>query len=122
MKALSVRQPYAGMIASGEKTIETRRWKWSYRGDLVIVSCARPKIGLTGHALAVVRMVDCRPMTRDDEAAARCELYPGAWAWVFEDVRPIEPFPVKGMLAPLEVPGRLVRHTRQHGQLLGVPL
>ena len=34
MKALSVHQPFAGLIASGEKTIETRRWPTSYRGDL----------------------------------------------------------------------------------------
>lgn len=33
-KALSVKQPYASMIAQGSKTIETRNWPTEYRGDL----------------------------------------------------------------------------------------
>jgi hypothetical protein len=34
MKALSVKQPWANMIASGKKTIETRKWPTDYRGVL----------------------------------------------------------------------------------------
>ena len=32
MKALSVKQPWANKIASGEKSIETRYWKTDYPG------------------------------------------------------------------------------------------
>lgn len=44
MKALSVKQPWANMIASGEKTIETRTWMTGYRGQVLIVSSKQPRI------------------------------------------------------------------------------
>lgn len=70
---------------------------------MLIVSSKRPKIEPVGCALAIVRLVNCRPMTTDDEAAACCSLYPGAYAWELESVRTIEPFPVKGRLGLYEV-------------------
>ena len=36
MKALTVRQPWASLIAAGVKTIETRSWSSEYRGPLAI--------------------------------------------------------------------------------------
>ena len=42
MRALSVKQPWASLIASGQKTIETRTWRTDYRGDLLIVSSRQP--------------------------------------------------------------------------------
>ena len=36
MRALTVRQPWASLIAAGAKTIETRSWSTGYRGDLLI--------------------------------------------------------------------------------------
>lgn len=36
MKALTVRQPWASLIAAGVKTIETRSWSTEYRGPLAI--------------------------------------------------------------------------------------
>lgn len=36
MKALTIRQPYASLIALGEKHYETRSWRTSYRGPLAI--------------------------------------------------------------------------------------
>jgi hypothetical protein len=98
MKALSVKQPWASMIASGEKTIETRTWSTNYRGDLLIVSSKTPKIEPAGYALAIVRLVDCRPMTERDQIRACCSIYPDAIAWIFEDVRPIPLFPVRGQM------------------------
>ena len=38
MKALTIRQPYASLIAIGEKHIETRSWNTAYRGELAIHS------------------------------------------------------------------------------------
>jgi len=98
MKALSIKQPWANMIASGEKTIETRTWETKYRGHLLIVSSKKPAIAPAGHALAIVDLVDCRRMTEDDEDAACCEIYPGAYAWVFAHVTRIDIFPVRGRL------------------------
>ena len=99
MKALSVRQPWADLIAAGRKTIETRTWATRYRGDLLITS--------EKHAIAVVTLTDCRPMTEDDEAAACCELYDRAYAFVLEDPRAVAPIEVRGQLriytAPVEM-------------------
>jgi hypothetical protein len=105
MKAISLRQPWASMIASGEKKIETRKWFTKYRGDILIVASKSPKIpGLpVGKALCIARLIDCRKMTKADEAVARCEIYPGAFAWVLDDIRPIKPFEVKGQLGIYEV-------------------
>jgi hypothetical protein len=36
MNALSVCQPFASLIISGEKRVENRRWSTSYRGPLLI--------------------------------------------------------------------------------------
>lgn len=36
MKALTIRQPWASLIAAGVKTIETRSWSTEYRGPLAI--------------------------------------------------------------------------------------
>lgn len=36
MKALSLRQPYAGLVALGVKRIETRSWGTAYRGFMAI--------------------------------------------------------------------------------------
>jgi hypothetical protein len=56
-----------------------------------------------GFALAVARIVDCRRMAREDEAAACCPLYEGAFSWILEDVCKIEPISVKGSLGIYEV-------------------
>lgn len=36
MKALTLTQPWASLVARGEKKIETRSWRTSYRGPLAI--------------------------------------------------------------------------------------
>ena len=36
MKAITIKQPYASLIAAGIKTYEFRTWKTKYRGELLI--------------------------------------------------------------------------------------
>lgn len=103
MKALSVKQPWANMIASGEKTIETRTWPTAHRGEILIVSSRRPYIEPAGMALAVTTVVDCRPMTPEDEASACTTPYAGAYAWVLANTRKLKPFPVTGRLGLYDV-------------------
>lgn len=104
MKALSVRQPHANRIASGEKPIETRTWTTKYRGDLLICSSKTGQGEPKGVALCVVELVDIRPMKPSDEEAACVKIYPRAKAWILENLRPLkEPFPVKGELGLYEV-------------------
>lgn len=103
MKALSVKQPWANFIASGKKTIETRRWATDFRGDILIVSAKQPRIEPAGFALALVRLAECRPMTLSDESAALCEVYESAIAWVLRDIRPLRPFRVTGQRGLFDV-------------------
>ncbi|KKL91162.1 hypothetical protein LCGC14_1897480 [marine sediment metagenome] len=120
IKTLSVKQPWAWAIAEGLKTIETRTWIPNHRGDILIVASLKPdKLLLDwlveqrgkdilseilyGKALAIVELVECRPMTKADEDAAMCPVYKGAFAWVLANVRKIEkPYPVKGRLGLYE--------------------
>jgi hypothetical protein len=104
MKAISIQQPWANMIAAGEKTIETRTWATEFRGEILIVSSRKPDIPPAGYALAVATLVDCRPMSVLDEPAAQCRKTPKAVAWVLENVRRIKvPFPVQGELGVFDV-------------------
>jgi hypothetical protein len=98
MKAISLHQPYASLIASGKKIIETRRWPTRYRGDLLIASTLKPVVeGLpSGKALCIVEVFDCVPMQPYHESEACCKWYAGAWAWMLRNIRQIEPFAVKG--------------------------
>ena len=43
MKTLSVRQPYAGLIAAGIKNVENRSWDTRYSGPLAIAATAKPE-------------------------------------------------------------------------------
>jgi hypothetical protein len=42
-------------------------------------------------------------MTKRDEHAAKCSVYPRAVAWILQNVQPIEPFPMKGQLGLFDV-------------------
>lgn len=42
MRALTLWQPWASLVACGAKRIETRRWTTGYRGPLAIHAAARP--------------------------------------------------------------------------------
>ena len=103
MKALSVKEPWAGLIRSGKKTIETRTWRTKYRGRILICASKNPKSEFSGKAVAVATLFDCRFMDEDDEKKACCEIYPKACAWILRDIKAIDPFPVKGQLNLFEV-------------------
>ncbi len=118
IKALSVKQPWANMIASGKKTIETRTWRTNYRGLLLIVSSKLPDTaampasecpGPFGVALCIVEVMDCRRMLPGDIHAACCGWGSELYSWVLRPgaVRQIEPpFAVRGRpgLFDVEVP------------------
>lgn len=111
MRALSVKQPWAALIANGRKTVEHRTWQTDYRGELLICASGAPDrdainhVGLPVHtqlplgaAVCVVDLIDCRPFTREDTEAACMGEYAKGYAWVLSNPRPIEPFAVKGQL------------------------
>lgn len=85
---LTICQPYAHMIASGEKLVENRRWATKYRGLLAIhagVSTRfmrrgdeRRYLGMRfGEIIAVARLVACL-----DLHEVRCGRIPDSLRWV----------------------------------------
>mgnify|MGYP001571490136 CR=1 FL=1 len=54
MKALTIRQPYASLVAMGQKQIETRSWSTSYRGYAIIAIHGRQRFYSRGPALWTV--------------------------------------------------------------------
>ena len=124
MKALSVRQPWAWLIAQGYKTVENRTWATNYRGPLLIHAGKKPDLtrseldeirrifreegGIdipadlpTGGIVGVVELVDCVQECADPDDAVWHE--PGFWAWVLRDARPLPFQPVSGRLGLFEV-------------------
>lgn len=117
MKALSVKQPWACLLVEGEKTIEVRSWATDYRGDLLICASAAPKnyfwhdenadvkrLLPAGCQIGIVRLLDVRPMTPDDNDASIGNYAPGAYAWVVERVGFVAPKKVVGRLKLFDVP------------------
>lgn len=97
-KALSIVSPNGGRIASGQKTLEVRRWHphLDPTEDLLIVENERflhvDGDEDDGHAVAIVRVRAVRPFVEADIPAACASSYAQGWlAWELTDVRPITP-------------------------------
>jgi hypothetical protein len=113
--ALSVKQPWAALLATGRKTIEIRTWPTRRRGRVFIHASKRPDprpegwsqidtpllaelAQLRGGLIGVGRLVECRHFaTRDAFAAAapwHCNsadwfVPTGLYGFVFHDLHPI---------------------------------
>lgn len=123
MRVLTLREPWASLIAYGPKRIETRSRRSSYRGPLYIHAGAAAADREDPHIRALMDLLpgrepsyglvlcrciltDCLPMDEaflsglTDPTERLCGQYgPGRWAWLLKDVEPLEaPFPAKGKL------------------------
>lgn len=123
MKALTISQPYASLIANDEKFIENRTWETKYRGPLAIhagkgsqyLSSRELERYPTGCVIAVAKLTACVELAFILEMntttkrhrcipgsikwwseAARHEHAEGPWCWILEDVQQFEPIPAKG--------------------------
>lgn len=108
IKALTICQPYADMIARGEKIIENRSWPTSYRGPLAIHAgksvawldpedkVDRPWMAF-GAIVATARLVDCvRVESLPPDLQARFDAN-GPYCWILDDVKPFStPVPATG--------------------------
>ncbi len=115
IKALSIKQPWASLIAWGDKTVEWRSWATKYRGPLFIHASGRKFIAddddesvelPTGVIIARADLIDVRPFLPTDRAAALMRSSrPAGMAWVFAN--PVQLFPVscKGKLHLWEFDG-----------------
>lgn len=114
MKAISIKQPFASLVAAGHKTIECRSWRTAYRGQLLICSSKGDyeindgMIAHGGMALGVVELVDVCRMTKADLEPS---FIPEEWfedalkgyAWHVKKLYEIKPFPIRGKLNLFEV-------------------
>jgi hypothetical protein len=153
VRALSWKQPYASAMLCGK--IETRSWSTNYRGLVLICVSKEPfapreiteisgsiqekrmllnllSKGLwkyyNGFAIAIARLVDCRPMTKEDEAATFVQykepwtetavrgkhkqykmVEHRLWCHVYEDVTPITPFTFKGAQGWKKLEGNFIK-------------
>ncbi len=123
VKVLSLKEPWASLIAFGPKRIETRSWRTRYRGPLYIhASAARPSRSdphirelsellpgrepACGLILCRCLLTGCVPMdegflsSMTDPTERLCGEYaPGRFAWLLGDVQVLsEPVPAKGRL------------------------
>lgn len=127
--ALTIKQPFASLIGWGQKTIETRSSKISYRGPLVICSGKKVFDGPSllqpsaleyyeqyvefmpqGLAIFVVDLVDCRPMRKEDESKALVPFVEGLFSWVLSNPIEIYPFSVRGNIGAFNIPVNEVRY------------
>lgn len=118
MKAISLWQPWATAVAIGAKKIETRSWWTPYRGRLAVHAAKRDTPELReffslkvcdpfrqagfarfeqlpfGAIIATCRLVECLRSTDvdylTDQERALGDYSPGRYAWIFEDIEPLE--------------------------------
>jgi len=122
MKALSVMQPHAERIARGDKRIEWRSWKVSYRGPLLIVASQRvdddayeewaahvgPQRLARGVAVCVVDLVDVVDMFESDDDDPDLDDPRADFAWKLRNPRRVRPVPLRGYAALYNVDDYLI--------------
>ena len=126
IKALSLHEPFASLIAQRSKTIETRTWPTKHRGPLLICAakkndrhvkdvianfqssrfcqahwCRVPLLDedfepQLGKAVAICNVVDCRPLEGRWSLESCVPNTNGLYGMFLENIKAIEPFDVKG--------------------------
>ncbi|HUY70177.1 MAG TPA: ASCH domain-containing protein [Candidatus Baltobacteraceae bacterium] len=123
MKCLSVKQPYADLIATGAKTIELRSWDTKYRGRLLIHASSVPDVEgvkrfnidtsklATGAIVAEVLLYDVKKYhniselmeDKDRHLAGQAYIDKAKFGFLLREARKITPIPMKGSLGIFEV-------------------
>jgi hypothetical protein len=122
MKAISVKQPWAGLIVDGFKKVENRKYPTHFRGRICIQAGLKPWDGpeatgarwtpyqaYFGCVVGTVAIINCVQNSRSRWAL------PGWWHWVLADPRALRsPFEFTGKQGWFEVPDRWLpaRHLR----------
>ncbi|HEY2510270.1 MAG TPA: ASCH domain-containing protein [Polyangiaceae bacterium] len=118
MRALTIRQPWATLIARGEKTVELRSWSTPHRGPLLVhagVNVDRKELRdidlrtsdmPKGVLLCVVEVLDVVRATREHMRRAwDPEADPSKWfAWEIRKLYSVERRPWSGKLGFMNVP------------------
>lgn len=120
MKVITIRQPWATLIAIGEKEFETRSWQTKYRGtiaihagkqidkaalDYVTIMTALLRHGIKSHKeLPEEKAVTENGLLIDGDEYWCGDYTEGRFAWQLASVKQIEPIPAKGQLSLWEYP------------------
>ncbi len=124
MKALTISQPWANLIASGLKFVENRTWPTSYRGPLAIhagkgsqyLTSQQLTMYPTGCIVATCQLVECVHIDRlrkiknvKTNPTFICEtsrrtvlevlahdFTEGPYLWILEDIRPVQDYQIRG--------------------------
>ncbi|MCT7977577.1 ASCH domain-containing protein [Laspinema olomoucense] len=135
LRAITLWQPWAGLIAHKFKQIETRSWSTDYRGIILIHSAKRPVypselepfseyvsnfdfVQDLGKIVAIAKLTDCVLMT-DEFIEQQSELeklcgnwQPGRYAWQLSQIQKIDPIPCPGKqglwIPPKELIAKLI--------------
>jgi len=108
IRALTVRQPWAGAISLGVKRVENRTWRTNYRGPLLIHAGSQAEQDaefppgvepasspVLGAIIAIVDLTDCHYDAICCGVWAQCCL----WHWRLDNIRPLQtPIPCRGSL------------------------
>ncbi|EPD3811105.1 ASCH domain-containing protein [Cronobacter dublinensis] len=121
MKALSIRQPWAWLIANGYKDIENRSWNTKYRGPILIHASSRKPskndcdtarmilkntIGIDA-ALSMPKSFDLGGIVGVATISDCVDNSPSTWffgpkGFVLNDAQPLPFYPMKGKLSFFE--------------------
>lgn len=120
MKCLSVKQPWASLIASGQKTVELRSWQRDYRGPLVICAGVSPETrwgaerydnGPLGVTVALVELCDIVPLTSSllklSCVKADAAEFHNWFAWRLKLIKQLPAISVRGQLGLWDAPESL---------------
>lgn len=105
VKAITVLQPWASLILSGEKRVENRSWATAHRGPLAIHAGKgrvpdAPDDAPRGVVLGTVTLADCVTLSELRHKYPELRDHPhavGPFCWVLSDPRPFaRPVPAVG--------------------------
>lgn len=106
MKGLSLHPEAAWSMLIGDKTIECRRAPTAYRGPVLIcASSTKQPILINRHAICVATLADVVPFEKQHLKPAMMSTMPTGkyYAWKFDNILPIQPFPIKGTAGLFDV-------------------
>jgi hypothetical protein len=109
MKVISILQPWATLIVSGHKKIETRSWNTSYRGPLLIHASAN-KRGISWTNLNQSPFNKCLPLHKDKIGITEVDFDSLSFGAIIGQVNLMDAIPTKqlqitkniGMLNPIK--------------------
>jgi hypothetical protein len=126
MKAISLYQPWAALMVSGLKRIETRSWSTNYRGLLLIHAALKelPGLGIgnipRGGIIGTVDLIECQEMNLFNLPSETERQYgdykPGRFMWITENPKAFKKIiPYKGRQRIFNVPDKMLRVCRVCG-------